>query len=519
MNLELVQKFKNIFTGLDRAHGVFEKSNEPQNGKKVEARMKTVHEPPTIEKFQLHLKGEYPGMGIVPIDDNNQCLFGAIDIDVYPLDHKALQKKIKDKKFPLVMCLSKSGGAHLYMFMEKKFTAKEVQLKLSEIATALGYPSAEVFPKQIELFVKEGEEKRDTGSWINLPYHGRNRYALNDDGSAASLEEFFKLHEKYLVSDLKKIKTDFKNEIIKDGPPCLQILTEEGIQEGGRNNALFNVGVYYRKFDPDNYKNLIEDYNRQYIQPPLKSDEVLVIIKQVFQSDSNGAPRYSYRCTQPPIESLCNKRLCKKRKYGVGGENDREHPVYSDLKVYKSDPPRYFLNVDDRRIELGSTEDLMTHKKVIQACIEQLNKGIPNMALNDWNQAYTELLENISIDYPPVEVTKKGEFRELLEEFILHQGEAVSIEDIFLGKSYTEDGFTYFALKDLMDHLKRNDFKESRSWVTVRLREEYDAEDLTRRIKKVKVRLWKIKEILSEDVELDVPDMKRPDIDDEEIPF
>ena len=52
MNLELVNKFKNIFTGLERAHGVFEKSNEPQNGKKVEAHMKTVHEPPTIQKFE-----------------------------------------------------------------------------------------------------------------------------------------------------------------------------------------------------------------------------------------------------------------------------------------------------------------------------------------------------------------------------------------------------------------------------------------------------------------------------------
>ena len=89
------------------------------------------------------------------------------------------------------MCLSKSGGAHLYMFMVQSVSAKEIQFKLSEMATALGYPSAEVFPKQIELFVKEGEEKRDTGSWINLPYHGRNRYALNDDGSAASLEKFF----------------------------------------------------------------------------------------------------------------------------------------------------------------------------------------------------------------------------------------------------------------------------------------------------------------------------------------
>jgi len=519
MDIKLVEKFKSIFTGLDRAHGVFEKSNEPQEGYKVEAQMKTVHEPPTLEKFSNHLKGEYPAMGIVPIDDNNQCLFGAIDIDIYPLDHKKLIKKISDKKFPLVTCLSKSGGAHLYIFLKQKVFAKELQTKLSEITTALGYPSAEIFPKQVKLFQREGEEKRDTGSWINLPYHGRNRYALKTNGSAASLEEFINLYEINVVEELKKIKTDFKNEIIKDGPPCLQILTQDGIQEGGRNNALFNVGVYYRKCDPDNYKTLIEGYNRQYIEPPLKSDEVLVVIKQVSQSDSNGAPRYSYRCTQPPIESLCNKRLCKKRKYGVGGENDREQPIYSDLKVYKSDPPRYFLNVDEFRIELSSTEDLMTHKKVIQACIEQLNRGIPNMAMVEWNKTYTELLESISIDYPPEEVTKKGEFKELLEEFILHQGEALSFEDIFLGKSYTEEGETYFALKDLMEHLKRNDFKESRAWVTVRLREEYKAKDLTKMIKRVKVRLWKIDQIISDEIELDVPDMKKEEKEEEEIPF
>ena len=519
MDIKLVEKFKSIFTGLDRAHGVFEKSNEPQEGYKVEAQMKTVHEPPTLEKFSNHLKGEYPAMGIVPIDDNNQCLFGAIDIDIYPLDHKKLIKKISDKKFPLVTCLSKSGGAHLYIFLKQKVFAKELQTKLSEITTALGYPSAEIFPKQVKLFQREGEEKRDTGSWINLPYHGRNRYALKTNGTAASLEEFINLYEKNVVEELKKIKTDFKNEIIKDGPPCLQILTQDGIQEGGRNNALFNVGVYYRKCDPDNYKTLIEGYNRQYIEPPLKSDEVLVVIKQVSHSDSNGAPRYSYRCTQPPIESLCNKRLCKKRKYGVGGENDREQPIYSDLKVYKSDPPRYFLNVDEFRIELSSTEDLMTHKKVIQACIEQLNRGIPNMAMVEWNKTYTELLESISIDYPPEEVTKKGEFKELLEEFILHQGEALSFEDIFLGKSYTEEGETYFALKDLMEHLKRNDFKESRAWVTVRLREEYKEKDLTKMIKRVKVRLLKIDQITSDEIELDVPDMKKEEKEEEEIPF
>jgi hypothetical protein len=315
-----------------------------------------------------------------------------------------------------------------------------------------------------------------------------------------------------------RLKPISRTRLLKDGPPCLQILTEQGVSDGSRNNALFNVGVYYRKADPDNYKELIEDYNRNYINPPLKSDEVLVVIKQVSQSDNEGAPKYMYRCSQPPIESLCNKRLCKKRKFGIGSEGDRDHPVYSDLKVYKSDPPRYFLNVDDRRIEISNTEDLMTHKKIIQACLEQLNKGIMNMSSAEWNQTYSELFESISIDHPPEEVTKKGEFKELLEEFCLHQGEALTIADIFLGKSYTEEGITYFALKDLMDHLKRNDFKESRPWVTMRLKEEYEAQDLIRTVKNTRMRLWKIKQLTIEDIELEVPDMKK-EIKEEEIPF
>ena len=148
----LVTKFKDIFTGLERAHGVFEKKNEPQEGLKVEAHMKTVHEPPSLDKFERHLKGEYPAMGIVPINDEDKCKFGAIDIDIYPIDYKELLKKKKKKKFPLIMCLSKSGGAHLYLFTKDYVSAKDMQTKLSEMATAIGYPKAEVFPKQIELY-------------------------------------------------------------------------------------------------------------------------------------------------------------------------------------------------------------------------------------------------------------------------------------------------------------------------------------------------------------------------------
>ena len=70
-----------------------------------------------------------------------------------------------------------------------------------------------------------------------------------------------------------------------------------------------------------------------------------------------------------------------------------------------------------------------------------------------------------------------------------------------------------------MDHLKRNDFKESRPWVTMRLKEEYDADNTIRSVKNTRMRLWRIKELTVEDIELEVPDMKKQKDIEEDIPF
>ena len=74
-------------------------------------------------------------MGIIPIDDNNQCKWGAIDVDTYDgFDYKILIKKIVEKKIPLVVCKSKSGGAHIFLFVREPVLAKDMQIKLKEIA-------------------------------------------------------------------------------------------------------------------------------------------------------------------------------------------------------------------------------------------------------------------------------------------------------------------------------------------------------------------------------------------------
>jgi hypothetical protein len=61
------------------------------------------------------------GIGIVPIRDDATCVWGAIDID---LDKEpnltVLAKQVHKLELPLIVCRSKSGGAHLYLFCRSR---------------------------------------------------------------------------------------------------------------------------------------------------------------------------------------------------------------------------------------------------------------------------------------------------------------------------------------------------------------------------------------------------------------
>ena len=66
-----------------------------RNGK-AEARGRFVIREPMTEKIvQGHIDGGQ-GIGSIPIRSGDVCKFGALDIDVYDLDHKTLNKKIQD---------------------------------------------------------------------------------------------------------------------------------------------------------------------------------------------------------------------------------------------------------------------------------------------------------------------------------------------------------------------------------------------------------------------------------------
>ena len=110
------EKFRLIFNGLEIAYGQYIPGKNGENGK-LGGQAFTKREPLTLSLFTNHLEGKEPSLGVIPIKKDSTCCWGCIDIDSYNLKHLDLVKRIQKENFPLITCRSKSGGAHLFLFI------------------------------------------------------------------------------------------------------------------------------------------------------------------------------------------------------------------------------------------------------------------------------------------------------------------------------------------------------------------------------------------------------------------
>jgi len=451
-----LQKFQDIFRGLDIAYGTYVIKAERGDGKQA-GKATVVRKAPTDDLWKKHLEGIEPSLGIIPIRADNSCIWGCIDIDQYPLDHKGLVEKVAQLKLPLVVCRSKSGGAHVFLFTREPAPARDFQQYLKDASALLGEAGREIFPKQAEILVDRG----DTGNFLNLPYFGGDagtRYAFNGDGTAATLEEFFRLYE----SNVQSLPLNFPEapkqaeSPVKDGPPCLQALCAQGFPEGTRNNGLFNIGIYLKRAFPGSWEDKLVEYNIKHVAPPLPNNEVQVLVKQVGKKD------YLYKCKDAPLNSFCNSGLCRTRKFGIGA-NGPDAPQIASLSKYASDPPLWFLDVNGKRVEL-ETESLFTQAAFQKACVEKLNVLPPTLRKQDWenmlNALLKEMVETEQIAEASEDTSLTGRFMDLLEEFTTHMQQAMDRDEILMGRPWCDEdeAKTYFRMKDLEGHLKRNNF-------------------------------------------------------------
>lgn len=488
---EIINIFKKIFDGYELAygqHGNFEKSNSG----KVNGKAQTILSELNDEVVKKHLDGSGNSLGIVPLKSNNKLKFGAIDIDIKhptnPLKHtiQEIEEKITALNLPLVACQSKSNGIHLYCFTKEEVDAKLLVKRLKEWASLIGYGNCEIFPKQTSRI-----DQKDIGNWINLPYFdylNTNRFCVNNS-KKISIEEFFELAEimKISSSELEDFKVEIIDEKYSDAPPCLQILSSVGIDEGSRNNGLYDFAVYYKQKYPDNYADKVMEANYKYINPPLPKNEVEGIIKGVRKKE------FFYRCNEYPIVQYCNKTDCRNRKFGIGSCSVGSELNIDNLTKYISSDGsvRWYAEYQGNRIKL-STNELMNQKFLILKMLDATNTIFAPIKQSEWLKKIEFLLKNCEVYHDPVDASPKGQFKELLDSFLTSNTYAKKKSDLSKYSTYFDEKNKemYFQSTSLFQYLKNKRFyfnSENEIWHWIK---EFDGRNEQIKVKNKSMRVW-----------------------------
>jgi hypothetical protein len=319
------ERFMALFAGSDRAHGTHDEPEWDADGNKwaIKSSAKTTKRAATLQDWEQHLSGTRP-LGIISIREDCTVLWGSIDLDEYEKDLSGVVRQVYDDALPLVPCTSKSGGLHLFLFLSAPQPASTVQSALRDVARRLGFPKAEVFPKQVRR-----TKQSDLGNWMCMPYLGTTfadkikvQAGIGKKGEQLTQEQFLDYAERVrlgpdalalLGADTKKGKGKAKVKTKRgdedDGrpfpgaPACMREAAQQPITSM-RNEWLFNMAVYARRTNPEGWKDDVGRYNDEHMSPPLPPGEVKQLINSVADGD------YSYKRDGATICDKCSKLEC-----------------------------------------------------------------------------------------------------------------------------------------------------------------------------------------------------------------
>jgi hypothetical protein len=437
-----IESLMTLFRGSEKAHGsyIIQKSNDPLRPK-VKGKATTLPIGPTLKNWTDHYRGEI-GLGIIPINSQDMCYWGALDVDGEldanrnPLhnwrclnkdgtvNHVLLQTEIQRLDLPLVCCYSKSKSAHCFLFVEEPIPAEAMRSILVEMASKLGVGGCEIFPKQDRLDASRG----DFGNWLNMPYFGDTRHGvLLSEGKL--IEQDISSFLTYAFS--KRLSPDIYNsmtqslqggidaleDVLEGAPPCLQHILSQGIPTGCRNIVLFNIAVYCRKRYGENFREAFTDLHNQYVEERLGLRELENICSSV---EKKG---YQYQCKDQTLKKYCNANVCRERECGIDFSSEIKN-LKKATRIL-TDPYVYAVEVE---MDAGlpatvyvETDELFSQEMFRKACSIQLHKTF--IPVKDWNQTCVRLINTAIDQEPPFEMTAGGQLFKQLQTYLINRAQ------------------------------------------------------------------------------------------------
>ncbi len=490
-----MKEFIKAFSGLQRNFGRCDMSKgytDPssgkirfdQNGKDYGWAKRSV----TEEDYISHLDGKI-AIGIQPCDDDDNALFGAIDVD--PKNYAEFKPEkylriIQDKELPLIPVKSKSGGLHIYVFTREKVKATDIREFLDHMLFILGLPATtEIFPKQTTLKSQDGN--KSNGHFINLPYFNKDqRVALYPSGEEMDFDTFIKCVElnSRTKEELKNIGTDNVAQVLKsgddefkDGPPCLGIICNDlkqgvyvdidspGIKHSklpdGRDEFLYNIMTWAKKKYSDKWEDVLKKKAEEFILYDQSWDTRKIEEKiKLWKKETKG-----FKCHGKPVNTNCHKNVCLSRKYGLGKDAFQAWPEIVSITKWEYKPdPAYDLHVKmpDGKIKVihaKHVDYIIDQKRLKSILAAHANYLPPTLKNNKFTTMINALLDTKQTEYPEVETQPIGILFKELKEYIngpkantfhAFQSGAVLLEE--------KNDKAYFQWTPFYTELKRTDW-------------------------------------------------------------
>ena len=470
-------KFIEIFTGLKRDYGYADINSaykDPATGK-LKLKYGWAAKELVQSDYLDHLNGK-KSIGIQPCDDDGLAKFGAIDIDSDEYDNFDLRKylEIIDKKnIPVVPVKSKSGGLHIYVFFNEPVKASFVRNFLDKLLFTFDLKaSTEIFPKQTQLGIGS-DSKPINGNFINLPYYNRNeRVGLNLDGTEFTFEQFIKVVE--ANTKTKEDLEEFATELMRleltggadefvDGPVCLQRLSKSKLDDY-RDRFIYNYMVFAKKKYPDNWEEKLLEGARNYIvYDNIWGDEKVKQKIKAYKKETAG-----HTCSEAPINSMCVKSECLKRKFGVASDKVKKFPALSALiKIDYSPEPEFRFTVHyNDKVEGETTQQIIARDINFIMDQEKLRRLIgahtpippPRIKGDDMQNILDNLWQGMKTEKAPPGTSPKEILHKHLDDYI-HGVPAVSDASFRSGSTLIDDGFAYFVFDPFYNFLKNKEWK------------------------------------------------------------
>lgn len=386
-----MRDFTSLFQGREDAHGEYFSlaGRKPTDRGKLVSKARSITDDVTPALWQKHLAGKHR-LGIIPVRKDGTVGWFCIDVDFYEnVDYAAIRKAIDDT--PLVMTLSKSGGVHLWCFLEEPIPAMQARKMAEALNKKINLPdvlglSAAEYKEHVDIF-PENASPDDIGVWVNLPYFGKEAHAYPD----MDLQEFVEYaNSKIVSSDELGFAVKKKSKAPKsDKPPCIDFMIANGVPEGHRNDAVTQFAIYALKAFPDTWEEETRNFNDEHCDPPMRHDEVTPIIKSV------GLKKYEGYMCKAMQAIFCDKTECKKRAFGVGkqavGDLGIEH-----IEKIDGEEPIYLITVGGKTFACD-VDQLFQYTMFRKRAMAGLNRLLPSMKQPEWEDMLSDHLEMMEV--------------------------------------------------------------------------------------------------------------------------